>query len=122
MSQYSGRIEMASGSTLLMRRTVVQHQHSSFGGAVDSVNGTLIIEMCQFQFNVAEELYVLPGAGHGGAVYMHDGGTLRIFQSQFMHNAGQVGGSIVLMGTTAVIDECVPTSSHRVSLKRTVWR
>ena len=40
MSQFNGQVELASGSTLLMRRAVVQHQHGTFGGAVESSGGT----------------------------------------------------------------------------------
>jgi hypothetical protein len=111
MSQYSGRIELAAGSTLIMRSTVVQHQHSSFGGAVESVGATLLIEKCVFQYNVADNLYVLPGAGYGGAVYMHGGGKLVVSQTQFLHNAGQVGGSIALVGVDAEIHACAFSSN-----------
>ena len=107
MSQFNGRVELASGSTLLMRRAVVQHQHGTFGGAVESTGGTLILDLCLFQYNVADYFYVLAGAGHGGALYFHDGGRIQATSSQFLHNAAQVGGAVALdSASEAWFEDC----------------
>ena len=103
---YHGRVELASLSTLLMRNIVMQHHYSTFGGAVEAVDATLFVYSCLFRYNVAENLYVLPGAGHGGAIYVHGGGQLHVTDTEFWNNAGQVGGAVAAIDAQASFTGC----------------
>lgn len=81
-----------NNGTLQMYDTTVSGMNNSdgyngLGGAINSMDGTITIEGCIFENNIASE--------NGGAIYA-DSGTLTISDTTFIGNSARVGGAIGL--------------------------
>lgn len=100
-----------NNGTLEMYDTTVSGMNNSdeyngLGGAINSMDGTITIEGCTFENNIASE--------NGGAIYA-DSGTLTISDTTFTGNSARVGGAIGLQSNfddlTVVLDGLTITSN-----------
>ena len=99
ISQRDGRVQVTGGQ-LAMRHVSISNRANSFGGAIESSGGKIIVEHCHFAGNSANLNVDVPFAGSGGAIFAHGGGQVTIHSSHFVENTAAVQGGAIMLDTS----------------------